>query len=178
MDSGKLIKWNDDKGFGFIQIEGKANNVFIHISTLKHMNRAPKVGDVIFFDIQKQADGKLRAENCRIQGVKLKDYKSTNKNSEQTIWLKILGTLLAFCVVAAAVFFIKIAIDVNKPVKYERHKVAPPINSLFKCKGKRHCSQMISCDEANFYMKYCPNTILDGDDDDIPCEDKLCGHGW
>ncbi len=44
------------------------------------------------------------------------------------------------------------------------------------CAGKTMCSEMTSCVEAEFYLKNCPNTVLDGDLDGIPCEEQHCGH--
>jgi endonuclease YncB( thermonuclease family) len=38
------------------------------------------------------------------------------------------------------------------------------------CGAKRYCSDMASCDEANFFLKQCGLSRLDGDDDGIPCE--------
>ncbi|QSX36722.1 excalibur calcium-binding domain-containing protein [Shewanella sedimentimangrovi] len=40
----------------------------------------------------------------------------------------------------------------------------------FTCDGRQHCSQMRSFAEAEFFLKNCPNTKMDGDHDGIPCE--------
>jgi hypothetical protein len=40
----------------------------------------------------------------------------------------------------------------------------------FRCDGRQHCSQMTSRAEAEFFLKNCPNTKMDGDRDGIPCE--------
>jgi hypothetical protein len=45
----------------------------------------------------------------------------------------------------------------------------------FACRGKVHCSEMVSCEEAEFYLRNCPGTKMDGDGDGKPCEDR-CGH--
>jgi len=45
---GKLIKWNDKKGFGFIKPELGDRDIFIHISSLKNIPRKPMIGDIIF----------------------------------------------------------------------------------------------------------------------------------
>ena len=66
---GKLVRWIDNKGFGFIKPENGRDDVFIHISALKGMGRKPIVGDVIYFDVSKDAKGKTRAINARIEGV-------------------------------------------------------------------------------------------------------------
>lgn len=47
-------------------------------------------------------------------------------------------------------------------------------NSKYRCDGRKHCSQMKSCDEAKFFLKNCPNTKMDGDNDGIPCENQFC----
>lgn len=41
------------------------------------------------------------------------------------------------------------------------------------CGNKRYCSQMSSCDEANFYLHQCGVKSLDGNADGVPCDD-LC----
>lgn len=44
----------------------------------------------------------------------------------------------------------------------------------FSCSGKRYCRQMSSCAEANFYLRQCGVSSLDGNSDGQPCE-VLCG---
>jgi len=46
--------------------------------------------------------------------------------------------------------------------------------STFTCDGRTYCSQMTSCEEAKLFLKYCPNTRLDGNHDGIPCEKQWC----
>ena len=43
----------------------------------------------------------------------------------------------------------------------------------FTCGGKRYCREMMSCEEARFYLTQCGVRSLDGDGDGVPCE-KLC----
>lgn len=44
----------------------------------------------------------------------------------------------------------------------------------YQCDGRTRCPQMTSCDEAIFFIKNCPNTEMDGDDDGTPCEKQWC----
>lgn len=44
----------------------------------------------------------------------------------------------------------------------------------FSCDGRQHCSQMRSCAEATYFIKHCPNTKMDGNNDGIPCEKQWC----
>lgn len=39
----------------------------------------------------------------------------------------------------------------------------------FACEGKRRCGEMISCEEAQFYLNQCGIRSLDGDGDGRPC---------
>ncbi|MFA6016361.1 MAG: thermonuclease family protein [Gallionellaceae bacterium] len=53
---------------------------------------------------------------------------------------------------------------------------ASPISSKQKdasCGPKIHCSQMISCDEAHYYLTHCNLPSLDANQDGVPCE-SLC----
>lgn len=47
-------------------------------------------------------------------------------------------------------------------------------SSQFKCDGRTHCSQMTSCAEATFFLKNCPGTKMDGNNDGVPCEQQWC----
>ena len=49
-------------------------------------------------------------------------------------------------------------------------KIQPKPKRKYKCDGRQHCSQMRSYEEAKFFIKNCPNTKMDGDNDGIPCE--------
>ncbi|MCL1067798.1 cold shock domain-containing protein [Shewanella olleyana] len=79
METGQLVRWNGSKGFGFIEPDAGGKDVFIHISTLKHMARKPIVGDQIEFTQEQQADGKVKAIKANIAGVDIK-IKSNNSN--------------------------------------------------------------------------------------------------
>ncbi|MCP4341422.1 MAG: hypothetical protein GY799_21705 [Desulfobulbaceae bacterium] len=51
-----------------------------------------------------------------------------------------------------------------------------PVQSAnYTCRGKTHCSQMTSCEEARFYLRNCPGTKIDGDGNGVPCEKQWCG---
>lgn len=49
-------------------------------------------------------------------------------------------------------------------------------NAAFQCSGKIYCSAMSSCAEAKFYLRNCPGTKMDGNNDGIPCEKQWCGN--
>ena len=69
LQEGRLIKWNDDRGFGFIQPIDGGKEVFLHISAVKKSIRRPQVGDMIWYGRVTEAKGKIRAIEASIQGV-------------------------------------------------------------------------------------------------------------
>ncbi|ABV88989.1 excalibur calcium-binding domain-containing protein [Shewanella pealeana] len=184
MERGVLVRWNEERGFGFIKPETtNAKDVFIHISALKHMARKPVVGDQILFHSERQADGKLKASKANIEGVAVVANRATNKyphkrqhqaksSSFSTILIPLL-ILLGIGTLGLKKYEEMTATPVltNKDVEQMKFN---PVQS-FRCEaGKTHCSHMSSCDEAKFYIKYCPSTQMDGDNDGIPCERQLC----
>ncbi|WP_185967950.1 excalibur calcium-binding domain-containing protein [Thalassotalea sp. PS06] len=72
---GKIKNWNEDKGFGFVNVDELPRDVFLHISLLKHMSREPKQGDYVHVTVIEDAGGKLRASSGRIEGVMAKSTK-------------------------------------------------------------------------------------------------------
>lgn len=46
--------------------------------------------------------------------------------------------------------------------------------SQYSCDGRTHCSQMRSCDEAVYFLRHCPDTTMDGNNDGVPCERQWC----
>jgi uncharacterized membrane protein YsdA (DUF1294 family)/cold shock CspA family protein len=66
---GKLTKWQDDKGFGFIRSSNGNQDVFLHITALKKTNHRPQVGDMICYQLTVNKDGKIHACNAFIEGV-------------------------------------------------------------------------------------------------------------
>jgi len=68
---GKLIKWKDKRGFGFIQPQDGSQEIFVHISDIKDLARRPQVGDTIQYYVVTK-NGKISACNAFIVGLKSK----------------------------------------------------------------------------------------------------------
>lgn len=76
---GKLVRWNDDRGFGFIQPVDGSQDIFLHISDIQDATRRPQNNDIICYVVTTQTDGKRRAKNAFILGARRKP-KSTQQN--------------------------------------------------------------------------------------------------
>jgi uncharacterized membrane protein YsdA (DUF1294 family)/cold shock CspA family protein len=70
--SGKLTKWKDERGFGFIQPIDGSQEVFLHISEVKDATRRPQENDTIYYHCVVESDGKVRACNAFILGARNK----------------------------------------------------------------------------------------------------------
>jgi uncharacterized membrane protein YsdA (DUF1294 family)/cold shock CspA family protein len=67
---GRLARWNDGKGFGFIEVAGRKEDIFLHISALRGMPRRPVAGDRIRFALDFDEKGRSRASHAEIIGLK------------------------------------------------------------------------------------------------------------
>ncbi|MGX9462705.1 excalibur calcium-binding domain-containing protein [Shewanella sp. A14] len=194
MERGTLIRWNNEKGFGFIKPEtGNNQDVFIHISTLKHMARKPIVGDEILFHRENQPDGKVKAVKASIESVAV--VSNTTRSTSQAAKHQrnshyhhdknyrsspVLGRLIMLIILlGVGIFAYKqyqkmtaTPVLTNEDVEQMQWIEATP---SFRCEaGKTHCSQMRSCAEATFYINNCPGTKMDGNNDGVPCERQFC----
>ncbi len=177
---GKLKRWNDDKGFGFIASGNEGRDIFIHISALKRMSRRPAVGDVIIYQVRTDNDGKKRAVNAKIEGVAEVKPRPVRKNSKKQNKSKWFSNVLSivFVILVGSIAYDKF---VARNKLHEKPTSSIPSyaekeenRQNYRCEGKVYCSEMTSCDEAEFYQRNCPGTKMDGDNDGIPCE-RQCG---
>ncbi|MGH1426558.1 MAG: cold-shock protein [Arenicella sp.] len=100
MPKGHLKSWRRDRGFGFINVEGRDTDVFVHISELRALGRPPRVGDEISFDIETQDNGKVRAINCSVKGSS-KDSQNHPSHNNSNQGSK--TTLIAVAVIAIVI---------------------------------------------------------------------------
>ncbi|WP_414548896.1 DUF1294 domain-containing protein [Anabaena sp. CCY 0017] len=85
---GRVIKWKDDRGFGFIESSAGSQEVFLHISAFKDINRRPQVGDIICYQLAVEQNGKLRACNASIEGMMVLKPISGSSSSNTPMKLK------------------------------------------------------------------------------------------
>jgi len=183
---GKLIRWVDAKGFGFIKPENGKGDIFIHITALKGMGRKPVIGDIIHYEIGTDTNGKTRAVNAKIEGVSqsltLEPLIHKRKTStpvrtkprayRRTAKPKNGFNLLPAVIVIGIAIFIYGKVSKDDPVTANVKPQVQPVRPIerFKFQGKVWCTEMGSYEEAVFYLRNCPGTKMDGDGDGIPCE--------
>lgn len=63
---GRIEQWNDDKGYGFVrplesQVGADAPRAFVHVKAIERAGRRPADGDLVRYDTQRDARGRLNA---------------------------------------------------------------------------------------------------------------------
>jgi len=178
---GKLDKWNDDRGFGFIAPLHGGEPVFVHVSAFARDGRRPKVGEALTFEVEPAGDGKKRAVNVQRSGAG--PSRPTGPRAARTSGATrgkafSLGRLIPALIV--------VALGAYAYTQYTGRvqRLETPLSSQggsssgakpFRCDGRTHCSQMTSCEEAKFFLRSCSGTRMDGDNDGVPCEAQWCG---
>ena len=64
---GRLVRWEDAKGFGFIESTQGGEPIFVHVKSFKSGARRPALGDTVAFEIEVGPKGKRAKEAERIR---------------------------------------------------------------------------------------------------------------
>ena len=184
--SGKLKKWNAERGFGFIVADDGGQDIFVHITAFARDGRQPMEGEVLTFEVEPDRNGKRSAVRVRRAGDAQRDAaprrqvrlsKSGRDNSTG-----FLGKLISGLLVCALLWF-GYSQYAKRTARFESALPAPPAILSparltappdFKCDGRNMCSQMTSCREATLFLQNCPGMKLDGNGDGVPCEQQWC----
>ena len=183
---GKLDKWNDDRGFGFIAPLHGGDPVFVHVSAFPRDSRRPKIGEALTFEVEPAGNGRKRAINVQRSGHRApagEPRGQPSSASRRSGRLPLQRIVFALIVVAVGGYgYTKFAAVGTTASRVATDVTAAPANSAassptavpYRCDGRTMCSQMTSCAEATFFLKNCPGTTMDGDHDGIPCEQQWC----
>ncbi len=171
---GTLVKWNDDKGFGFVALPQSHEEIFVHISAFPRDEGRPRIGETISFEICTAHDGRKRAEAVERPGArKTSGKREPSKRGRKS---SSAGSILTGAAVLALGF-----VGYGSYVSRQDSELVPSVSTTvetsgqpFRCDGRTHCSQMTSCVEARYFLKHCPGTQMDGDGDGEPCEQQWC----
>lgn len=191
LHQGKLRDWNPGNGSGFIQQEKAGPDIRISSSGFRKKPENLQDGDSIFFQIEVDPQGKPKAVFAYRAGQHFAPAPAVKKPALSSLpFQQLLSVVVTLSILAwlgyqsmhllrAEVSSPAVAggIETTDPqsttASFE-NPVWPPIQAQqypqFQCEGKQHCSEMSSCDEARFYLKNCPNVLIDGDNDGRPCE--------
>ncbi|GAD24129.1 excalibur calcium-binding domain-containing protein [Acidovorax sp. MR-S7] len=200
---GRIARWNDERGFGFIEPAAGGDQVFVHIRAFAPVDRGadarPRMGERISFEIGSDDQGRKQARRVsrldaipvrvseRLPGVPerrgdaggdRRGYSAPAGGSGR--WL---GLLVGWVVVGligwqAYQWWAAQGQRTAKPMVAAPSGVSGGSSSAhavtFRCDGRRYCSQMTSCEEATYFLRNCPGVQMDGNGDGVPCEQQWC----
>ena len=185
---GVLKSWNKERGFGFITpISGGGQDIFVHVSDFACKGGVPRPGERLTFEIGVNAEGKKKALRVRRPGQRSARKAPPRRGGAgwSGSWLGRLALLVGVVLVAAGCYrFAPPLLAALHMGGGARHQAAPqavmpqarpaPAASAYRCDGRTHCSQMTSCEEATYFLRNCPGTEMDGNNDGVPCEKQWC----
>jgi cold shock CspA family protein len=193
LHQGKLKGWNASQGRGFIQREKAGPDIQICSSGFRMKPASLQDGDSIFFQIELDDEGKAKAVAAYKAGQRLAPEPGLKQPMVSSFQFQhVLSFLFALSVLAwlAYQFWYLLNTQFEPELHIQQAEISasdrirpdnpvwPPLQVQqglhFQCEGKQHCSQMHSCDEAKFYLANCPDVVIDGELDGIPCEQQLC----
>jgi uncharacterized membrane protein YsdA (DUF1294 family)/cold shock CspA family protein len=96
---GKISRWVDDRGFGFITPSGGGKEVFVHIKSFSRQGRRPVGSEVVTYELKRDS-GRTQAANVAFWSENIAGVVISRKRG--VVALPFAGLFLAF--VAAAVF--------------------------------------------------------------------------
>ncbi len=199
---GKLIKWNNAKALGVIELNNH-KQVLVHLSAFPQNGSHPKIGEFFCFDVIKNKKGKFQAVHVerlsseeeaphfelvpdevldtplkparrpRVWSPLMKGFFRDVRHFFSRLFRLVIWLLLIGGAVFAYHHF-----DLGTEIKraWASFGNSDAVHDAYRmrCDGRTFCSQMRSCEEAKWVLNNCPNTEMDGDGDGIPCEKQWC----
>jgi uncharacterized membrane protein YsdA (DUF1294 family)/cold shock CspA family protein len=93
---GKIISWNDEKGFGFVKPNNNKKQVFVHIKSFTNRKRRPEINQSVFYSEASDNPGRPRAVNVDFVGDK--KIKTKRQSSGTTSIFVAIIFLIIVCV--------------------------------------------------------------------------------
>jgi cold shock CspA family protein len=98
---GTLKKWNDERGFGFLETDETRAEIFVHVKSFVSRAGRPQIGDTFFFDIVPGPAGKRRAtkvEPVKAVRARTNAQRKSSRRSASAALLALPGFVIVYAV--------------------------------------------------------------------------------
>lgn len=92
---GRIISWNDEKGYGFIAPDDGSDRIYVHITAFGNAGRRPALNQKVAFSVSADRRGRQCAGTARLSGQRRSQLGRT-----MTGLLSIIGAIVFLAVVA------------------------------------------------------------------------------
>ncbi len=194
---GTLVDWKDDRGFGFIEPAEGGTRIFCHLKAFEVRVRRPMPGDKVTYEVGTDAQGRVNAVKVRPVGLEDARYQSNigsrrkpsavqgaSSPASATAPQSLAAKVISICLIAVIAFAgwnyfqgkkaEQLTTDDEQVEPAALTSESEPAEKVqtpaFQCDGRVYCSDMQSRAEAEFFVKHCTGTKMDGDSDGEPCE--------
>jgi len=108
--TGKLASWNDERGFGFIEIDDgpvadsaarPRDRLFAHISAFPPRDTRPVPGERVSFVVERTREGKLRARSIRYVSASGRAIRSPRRRTGAMSYIVLATFAIAIGIVTA-----------------------------------------------------------------------------
>ena len=178
--TGILRSWNEERGFGFIAPTHGGAEIFVHISAFPRDGSRPTIGEKLTYELGRGKNGQPQALKAYRQAIGPQSVQPRRVRHAAPKHRSSLPKLIALLLV--------LALGAYGYSRFQQRAAAPrqslgvqpegarpeAATPSFRCDGRTRCSQMTSCAEAKFFLKNCPATTMDGNNDGVPCEQQWC----
>jgi len=91
-EKGKIIQWNDSKGFGFILPENSNKHIFVHIKSFTDRRIRPSLKEEVTYTVSKKKDGKYSAIDVARASDTPQNIQKKNQKKKKNLSLKSIST--------------------------------------------------------------------------------------
>lgn len=100
---GKISRWNDAQGFGFISPNGGGQPVFVHIKSFASRHRRPADNDSVSYERKTDASGRMQAVHVAFAGERMSPASPAGRSNAALIIALAFLAMLAGLVIAGRV---------------------------------------------------------------------------
>lgn len=97
---GKITRWKDEQGFGFISPNTGGEPVFVHIKAFTHRHRRPLEGEIVTYQLATDSRGRVRAACVAFVDGRVKAAGAVGRGFGSQAWAGLFFVLLGVLVIS------------------------------------------------------------------------------